>query len=531
MEDLLYMPVSRRDALHTHVYFGGLMLLAIGLPSSVFLMSLAQIIIVVNWLARGNLKGKIRLFASNRAAMVFASIYLVHVLALFYSSNLADDISTLKSRLPVLLLTLVVATSPPLYPGTKKWLPMAFAGSISVVSLFSLSVLFKGEYTDYRELSPFISHIRMSLMVALSVVLLFWQGRYDFARYPVWQRICLALAAWHLLYLFLLQSMSGVGVFLLVVAVFLIRKFLYGKARWRFAALAAMSVSFLGVLLLFFVLWKHVNQEVDTDLSALDRLTSMGAEYLHDRQAPVRENGHLVYIYIAEEEIRDAWNHLSKIDFDATDPRGQPLRDVLYRYLSSRGLRKDAEALGQLTQEEIRAVEQGVTNTHYRRWPWLIVRIHQSLWELKQYGVGGNPEGHSLAQRLEFWQAGLRAAAEKPLFGWGTGDVRVASAFGLEQIGSALEFERWMKPHNQYLSFAVQFGLAGFFWIVLAMVYPPLKLGKFRRPDFLAFFVIFMASMLAEDTIDTQAGLTFFVFFFNYFLFLRESRAESHFAR
>ncbi len=51
---------------------------------------------------------------------------------------------------------------------------------------------------------------------------------------------------------------------------------------------------------------------------------------------------------------------------------------------------------------------------------------------------------------------------------------------------------------------------------------PPLKNKCYQHFPCIAFFVILTISMLNEDTIDTQAGLSFFVFFYNYFVFLKE---------
>jgi len=42
---------------------------------------------------------------------------------------------------------------------------------------------------------------------------------------------------------------------------------------------------------------------------------------------------------------------------------------------------------------------------------------------------------------------------------------------------------------------------------------------KFSDYFFLVFFIIVMLSMIPEDTIESQAGVTFFAFFYSLFLF------------
>lgn len=511
-----------RKAIHRWIYIIGLGLLAVALPSSVFLMSLSQIILFVNWLAEGQHREKFQRFFSSRPALVFVSIYVVHIVFLFHSSDPDYGLSTLKSRLPVLLLPLMVVSSAPLSSKVWRWIMLAFSSAVTVVSLVSLQIYFVGDYADYREISPFISHIRLSLMVALSVFLLFYLARNCFPGQRHWKVICLAMALWHVVYLVMLQSLTGIVVFLAVLLVLGLQQLFHGSRLRRVAALSALAAVLAGSVMLVASLWQGVRHEEEVDLSSLDTHSAAGTPYLHDRQAPYRENGHRVYIYIAEGELREAWNNRSELDFDGDNRRGEPLKHVLYRYMASRGLRKDAQGLGKLGPEEIEAVERGVPNVHYNNWPWVVTRMHQSLWELERYRTSGDPTGHTLAMRLEFWEAALLAIKEKPLFGWGTGDIRVAARYGLERSGSALEFERWMKPHNQYLSFAVLFGVPAALWILFAMIWPAVRMRGFGFLPFLAFFVILTVSMINEDTIDTQAGLSFFVFFYTMLLFGRK---------
>ncbi len=512
--------LSRKD-IHRWIYAGGLCLLAIGLPSSVFLMSVSQIILVSNWLIEAGFRDKFRRFFQNRAALVFASIYLLHLVGLLYSSNWDYGLSTLRTRLPILLLTLVVASSGPLVGGMKKWILMAFSASITVVSLFSLHILFQGDFIDYRELSPFVSHIRLSLMVVLSVFGLLYLGRDVFPSGSQWSRLAYAMALWHLLFLMILHSLSGLLAFFGVLVVLLLRQSTRIPAPGRHWLVSAVALLFILPATLAWLLWQNVTDREGLDRESLEKHSTLGTAYLHLPDHPLHENGHAVYIYIAEEELRDSWNALGRIDYEGVNARGEAVKHVLLRYMSSLGLRKDAEGFRQLSGSDLDAIEEGIANVRYTRWPWVITRLHQSMWEINHYRLSGDPTGHSLAMRFSFWQAAWEAIRAKPLTGWGTGDIREASAYGLKKIDSPLEFQRWMKPHNQYLSLAVLFGFPGMLYILFAMIYPAIRQRAFAHFPFLAFFVILAVSMLNEDTIDTQAGLSFFVFFYNYFLFLK----------
>jgi O-antigen ligase len=86
--------------------------------------------------------------------------------------------------------------------------------------------------------------------------------------------------------------------------------------------------------------------------------------------------------------------------------------------------------------------------------------------------------------------------------------------------------ESRMRSHNQYFSILITFGIFGFIWFIFILLYPFLFLGKQFDYFYVVFFIIFVLSMLVEDTIESQEGLTFFVFFNTLFLFLRPQNSS-----
>jgi hypothetical protein len=535
-----------REQFHYSVYVGGLALIAAALPVSVYFMSVGQLLIAGNWILQGRLSEKLSRFLANRPALVFSTVYLLYIIGFFYSSDASFAVSTLKSKLPLFSLVFLVSSSPPLHQGTKKWLLLVFSASITVLSFISVGLLLWGDVSDYRDLSPFVSHIRIGLMTALSVVLLVWlslvkgsgmtfgaghsdgpgEGRFPlesmYGRTRFWRPALLVLAAWHLAYLFLLQSLSGIIALVAVLAIMGLWAIVSGSRLQRIFSTLALSALAMLVSGLLYWGWSQVALDHREDLGRLESHTALGYPYEHDMISTFRENGYLVYIYIAPEELQQAWEERSEVGYMESDRRGQELRYTLFRFLTSKGLRKDAAGLAQLTDEEIMAVEDGVANVNYLHWPGLMIRIHQTFWEVSEFRREGKPEGHSLSQRLEYWKAAKEAIVRKPWFGWGTGDYLLAMQYGLDRVESRLEFRSHMKPHNQYLSMMVLFGIVGLAWFLFAVFFPAVRLNSFQHLPFLAFFVIFMVSLFIDDTMETQAGLTFFVFFYNFFLFLKE---------
>ena len=86
--------------------------------------------------------------------------------------------------------------------------------------------------------------------------------------------------------------------------------------------------------------------------------------------------------------------------------------------------------------------------------------------------------------------------------------------------------ERRRKPHNQYISYLVLAGPLALFLLIMIFVQQwrnvPAEFVDFGK----AFVIIVLVSFLGEDTIGSQAGVTF-VAFFSGLLFLLKPRDES----
>jgi hypothetical protein len=65
----------------------------------------------------------------------------------------------------------------------------------------------------------------------------------------------------------------------------------------------------------------------------------------------------------------------------------------------------------------------------------------------------------------------------------------------------------------------VAFGIVGLFYFLFAIFYPVFKTTLQKNFLFTAFFLIIFFSMISEDTLETQAGATFFALFFTLLLF------------
>jgi hypothetical protein len=258
------------------------------------------------------------------------------------------------------------------------------------------------------------------------------------------------------------------------------------------------------------------------DLSKLDVSTAHGNLYINDSKSEQRENGNLVGIYVCQKELEEAWKKRSKFDIYGKDLKGQFLNATLIRYLTSLNKRKDAEGLNSLTDEQIIQIEKGIANSKYQDKFSLRDRIFESFWEIQNYKINKNPNGLTLIQRYIYWKTSIELIKQNPIIGVGTGDLNTAFNDHYDKYYKDLEKKYRWRSHNQYLSITVAFGILGFIWFLFALFYPMIKKRKTFNYLFITFFIIFILSMLTEDTIETQAGVTFFAFFNSLFLFAQE---------
>ena len=125
-------------------------------------------------------------------------------------------------------------------------------------------------------------------------------------------------------------------------------------------------------------------------------------------------------------------------------------------------------------------------------------------------------------QRIEFIKASLNIIKENILFGVGTGDIANAFANYYEETNSKLLPENRFRSHNQYLAITVAFGIVGLLWFLFSMFYPIFADKKNRNYLYLIFIFIMALSMLTEDTLETQIGVTLFAFFNSFLVFTRD---------
>jgi hypothetical protein len=488
-------------------------LIAVGMPLSVFLQSVGSIGLISTAIITGSFKQIISEIKTNKLLWPPIAIYLLHVLGLLWTNNYDYALHDLRVKLPMLSL------------------PIAFAATkISrthlhvILTLFTLATLTstliafgihhewlqtKKEITDIRHISIFVSHVRLSLFIVFSIVVAGYLSFY-YRKHAV---VSIPVIVWMLYFLFLIQSATGfvvlIGVLFILVMAYL--RLIPGALAKVGALVLVFSLPLAGVFYTAKCVKSYYTITSPELYKNLVTHTANGNEYEHQTQNKQLENGYFVWYYINYGEASQAWAERSDIPINGFDKKGQPLFGTLFRYATSKGLHKDYQGISSLTDEDVKNIEEGKTSAHNRI--GIRKRIDEIIFEFDMYLNGGNPSGNSVTQRFEFWKNAFLVIGENLWLGVGTGDTRSEMKAMYLKSDSVLKEDYQLGAHNQFITFLLGFGVLGL-PVILAFLLLP-----FFSPDlksclpYLSFLIIVLFSFLSEDTLETQAGVTFFAFF------------------
>ncbi|MGC8802722.1 MAG: hypothetical protein ACP5PS_02970, partial [Bacteroidales bacterium] len=100
----------------SQIYLWLLTILIVSLPFSPFMVSLSQILLLINWILEGNFHQKWFRLKHRRSIWIFLSFYLIHLIWLLGTEDWKHAAETLRIKLPLLLLPIIIGTSDDLSP-------------------------------------------------------------------------------------------------------------------------------------------------------------------------------------------------------------------------------------------------------------------------------------------------------------------------------------------------------------------------------------------------------------------------------
>ncbi len=493
----------------------GMLLMASSLPLSLFGLSLGQFIIAGGWLVGGNIKAKFKKAFGDPVVWVLWGVYFWVVIGLWNTTNIHFALDSLRIKAPLLLMPLFFSSIQQFTLRQFRIL-LAFLVSATLVSTIISFIIYlrftNVKVHDIRDIVIFLSHIRLALLVCFSVISCLW-FIHHFTNY-LHKFIGYLIVIWFVYFLVLLESLTGIFILSATAVLYIVYQIFKRKTLIVVRALGIIFVVFMFSSAYKMIQYVFIDsiKVITVDPSKLLKKTKRDSDYVSFTSRQDAENGNLVWINICEFEMDSVWHQRTGKSIYAFDVSGHEIQYPLMRFLASKNLNKDAEGVSRLSETEIHAIEKGIANVNDLTGNMISKRIRDLAWEYRIYHFTQNPSEHSFTMRLEFWKTGWYIFKQHLFAGVGTGDIQDEYNKAYINLGSKLNKEWRLASHNEYLRTAILYGIPGLIFFVVSLFYPLIKRKKSNDILYLAFLFIALCSMLTEDTLETQTGVTFFAF-------------------
>lgn len=490
---------------HRRIYFVLLTLLGGCMVTSIGMSNVMWVLLLANWLLEGRWSEKWTMARQSRLLHAVAFFFLLHAVGLLWTSNLPAGFHVVERLLPWLAVPLVVLTTRPPAGRARSTILTLYMGTVFVVTVIGLVRHLAIPDLPYRQMVPFISHIRFALNCCMVVFFCVNMLRHADGGTPLWRKVALvALMVWMMGFLLLLRSYTAFVVFGVVSLVVVLGL----RRRWLWLAVWLAVVGGTAAYVVVQYRAYHTLQPIALQPVAL--YTPSGNPYLHLHDGMV-ESGNYVNNYLCHEELAQQWPKRSRVPLDSLTASGYNVEASLVRYLNALGLPKDSVGLAALSDEQVAEVARGVPNPVYEHAPLPQRMLHVMFFELENYRCYRAVEGFSMLQRLELWRTALHIIGRHPWTGVGTGDLGEAMEAEFRRSASPLQGSDLM-PHNEYLTLIAMFGLPLFVLMVLVWLRAAPRLRR-QGQLFVALTVAVLVSFLAENTLDSLAGILFCTWF------------------
>ena len=507
------------EKIHRYLFLFGVCSLAFGIMMGTVPTSVPQFILLGNWLIEGNFKRKWDQLRSNKLFWIIISLFLIHVIGLIYTQDIIAGINDVRIKLPLLFLPVLFFTSKPMQQKEFKILLLCFLLGSFVNSLWCLIYNFVLHTNDVvRNASRFMSHIRLGLYLNVAIAVCFY---FIFERRNNLQKFLFGILLIYFVYVLHALGLASGIVNLIIVSLASLIVFLFKQNKY------IKALSFVVILSGAFFGFNFLNTIFSSQLTTLQTENNIphkngptGNVYLNYESTTQKENGNFVFINIQPTELKNEWQKRFPQDSFSYMPNPHNLQryEVLLRYMASKGLYKDSLGFTKLNAIDILNIKNNVTNYLYPNWSFLHKRIYEFVWEYDEFVNERNINGHSLTMRLYFWKAAISLIQNNMLIGVGTGDVQSELNKTYTNTNSPLNVDWYKRPHNQFLTITVALGIIGLLVFLFSFVYPIIKLKNQLHRLFWPYFLVLCISFILEDTLETQAGLSFYAFFYTLFI-------------
>ena len=501
-----------KSTTHRKAYIFFISCLAASLSLGKFPMSLSLIGLSLNWLLELEFQLKWKNIKEKKyLPIIFSGLFLVELFWLLFSQDITIGLNVLRIKTPLLLLPIIIGSSNSFSKREWKIIISTFFIGILVstlwVYLVSLEILpTKKDSGTIRDASIFMSHIRYSVLLSFSGVLLLYLA----IKKQINKPLAFIVFFWLLFLIFKLATITAIlGLSSALLFIFISLLFFY-KNQSKTLYIAGIATLFFLVGLYTTVIFNDF-YHIKNNVRSLKTFSTGGEKYQHDLKDRTTENGYYLWENIAQKELERVWNRKSEITFKSKDKKQQPLRSTLYRFLTSKGLDKDSASLGKLTQNEIQEIENGeVSAVSYNNFE---TRIRSLLFEMEFAKTNTNVNNQTMNQRFVFWQVGKEIFLSNPFFGYGPGGVKKEYKKYYINNKTTLSKENQLLAHNQFITQFINLGaIGGLIWGFL-LIYSFMRVNKELWSLFVPYAILMFFMFMSDDMLEVQAGVTIFSLF------------------
>ncbi|MCL2167679.1 MAG: O-antigen ligase family protein [Lentimicrobiaceae bacterium] len=506
-----------------NLYLLSLVAFLIALPTSIALISCTAVALLIVWIITGDYKTKWNRLIHNKSALLLISIPVIYLIGLCFTHNFSIGIQEFNKSLYWFIFAFVLSSSSPVSQKVTCRLLCIYIGSVAIaatVAFGKLIFLDTVQFFDFRAVT-WVDHIPFSYQIAFSVWLIFYfilYGKLSLLK----KTLLFLLITFLIIILFSLKSFNGYIYFgaISITALFL----LMYKIKTKLLKFISLSLIVLMIFLPVFYIVHCVQKFYNTteyQPDTIEKYTAEGNKYEHNFENKMKENGNYVGLFLCEEELIPLWNARSKRPYNDKTAFNYSLNSVIIRYMTSKGLTKDAAGFAQLSEKDIINIENELPNYIYAEKKWGVYpRIYETIWEIDQYRITKNPNGKSFAQRIELVVLAGKIIQKKFWFGVGLGNNPQVYQEIILETESNLTYSNIQSTHNQYFNYLVRFGFWGTLYILGVLFWVFFKERKNNPFLITIFFVSMLVANLGEANWETFIGLNYFAFFFCFLMWI-----------
>jgi hypothetical protein len=383
----------------------------------------------------------------------------------------------------------------------------------AIVALLKLGFMDTFLFLDFRKVT-WIDHIPFSCQIAFVIWLVFYFILYGNIS-QIKKSLLIFLSLFLIMTLFALKSFNAYLYFITMSFTALLMLLWKTKKRLlKFTLLGCLIlISIFPVLYVYHCVQKFYNI-TEYNEHEIEKYTVHGNPYHHNFKDKTKENGNYTGLFLCEEELIPLWDACSCKSYYSKTSDGYPFSCVIIRYMTSKGLTKDAAGFAQLSQKDIENIENEIPNYIYAENKFGVYpRIYETIWEYDQYCIDKNPNAKSFVQRIELARLAGSIIKKHCWLGIGLGNNAQAYQDIISESQSQLTYQQTGSSHNQYLNYLIRFGIIGTLYILGVLTYVFLK-GRKNHPFLITiFFVSMLVANFGDANWETFIGINFFSFF------------------